>query len=485
MCVLAPVLFGILYIVLCSVNLQQSIWFDESYGAYLTRFSFNEIWGLTAADVHPPLYYFALKIWSTIFGSTDFGMRFMSVFFGAVAIVFAWQWLKRKFGTKAALLATLLMTISPMFIRYGQEMRMYTLAAAIIFSATYILQLAIDTKQRKYWIIYGVLISLGMWTHYFTALMWLAHLAYLIYIYHKKIFQKNIILSYAVAVGLYLPWLPSFIFQSAVVQSGFWIGDPTLTTVTDYFSNTLLYLDSTETSGWLIFIMIAIAAALVFLVRKAGRRISLLNFMAFLPPIILLLVSMPPLAPMFVDRYVIYSAVCLSLITGVSIALVKFKSKIMPFLLTSIFIIASVIGVSNVYAFGNYNRVVNGKSDAKALFESVVAASEETGTPIISNSEWLYYDLSFYGSEDHPVYFLDELVTYEWGSHQPLKQKDYGKITDLDAFLSEHDVVWFVGNLPKSGNLEFPRAGYDEAQIMTLDVNINQTPYQAIELVKI
>ena len=239
--VLIPALVGILYIILCACNLQQSVWFDESYGAYLARFSFSDIWSLTSADVHPPLYYFLLKIWSSIFGYTDFAMRFMSVFFGAIAIIFAWVWLKRKYGVKPALLAILLMSLSPMFIRYGQEMRMYTLAAAIVFAATFVLQLAIDTKKRRFWLIYGALMSLGMWTHYFTALIWIAQLSYLAYLYKKQIFQSNIILSYALAVLLYLPWLPCFLTQTTVVQRGFWIADPNLSTVASFFTETLFY----------------------------------------------------------------------------------------------------------------------------------------------------------------------------------------------------------------------------------------------------
>jgi uncharacterized membrane protein len=479
--ILAPTLLGVLYIILCAVNLRQSVWFDESYGAYLTRFSFGEIWEMTAVDVHPPLYYFLLKLWTMLFGHTDFGMRFMSVFLGAIAIVFAWQWLKRKFGVKPALLATLLMAISPMMIRYGQEMRMYTLAMAIIFGATYVLQLAIDTKKRRYWVVYGVLMALGMWTHYFVALIFLAHLVYLIYIYRKKIFQKNIILSYGLAVALYVPWLPAFLMQANEVQQGFWIGNTELVTITDYFAMTTLYRETAGIIDWLVPLMLAIFGGLIFLVRKLDKKSMLLKIMAFVPPVLLLLISMPPLTPMFVDRYVVYSMICLSLVVGVGIMTIRFKRKAVPFVIAILFIGASVAGVANVYSLGNYNFVTNSRSDAKALFE-YVALNSEPGQPIISNSEWLYYDLAFYGNEQNPVYFVDELVTYEWGSHRPLEWHSFGKIVDLDAFLEEHEVVWFVGSKPRNDALSFPREGFNVLQDIILDVNVNQAPYQALQL---
>ncbi|MDR3297820.1 MAG: glycosyltransferase family 39 protein [Candidatus Nomurabacteria bacterium] len=476
-CILIPVVIGIIYITICATNLQQSVWFDESYSAYLTRFDFSDIWHFAAVDVHPPLYYFLLKIWSVIFGYTDFAMRFMSVFFGAVAIVFAWAWLKRKFGIKPAILATLFMALSPMLIRYGQEMRMYTLATAIIFAATFVFQLAIDTKKRHWWIIYGVLISIGMWTHYFVALVWIAHLAYLIYKYRKKIFQKNIVLSYVTAIVLYLPWLPFFIAQSLDVQGGFWIPEATTVTITDYFTNSFLYLNSADVKGWLLILILAIAIILITIIIRAKQKLTLLSLIAFLPPVLLIILSVPPFKPMFVDRYVIYSSISMSLIAGIAIMLPGTKpqnpkrtiQRFAPACIAVLFITTSIIGITNVLA--------DEKSNAKGIFESVATISEE-GIPIISETEWVYYDISFYGTPQNPVYLIDKPQNYQWGSHEPLKTKDYGKIYDLDAFLEDHDKIWLVGNQPEEGILPFMRENWQPIN------DITQLNYQAIEYQK-
>ena len=505
--VLIPTFLGIIYILLCTFNLQQSVWFDESYGAYLTRFSFADIWNLTALDVHPPLYYFLLKIWSNIFGYTDFAMRFMSVFFGAIAIVFAWAWLKRKFGLKLATIASIFIVTSPMLIRYGQEMRMYTLAAAIVFAATFTLQLAIDTNKRRFWVIYGGLLSLGMWTHYFTALIWIAQLAYLVYRYRKKIFQKNIMLSYGLAVVLFLPWIPFFLSQTSTVQRGFWVSTPNANTITSFFSDSLFYAESDLVSGWLLMLAIAYLTLLYYFFRNSKLRLGLLLSMTFLPPVLLLILSLPPLTPVFVDRYLINSSVCLSILSGllfgnsmllsktqaVPIKSVKAKANFHSFLnrhITAlrvfslvIIVSASVWGIYNVYSLGNYNKSTDSKSDVKSLFQAVASAST-VGEPIISSTEWLYYDLAFYGNDEHPVYFIDETTQYQYGSHEPLRQQDYGKILDLDAFLEEYDCIWYLGDLPSEGDLNFPRSDLVKHTAMTLSVNINQSDYQAIEFCK-
>lgn len=474
----AFVLIGLVYILLCSMQLTNSIWFDESFGAYLLRYDLAEIWSFTAADVHPPLYYFLLKGWSLVFGYSDVALRFMSVFFGAVAIVFAYQWLKNSFGYKVAIISSALMAISPMMIRYGEEMRMYSLCVAIVFAATYVFSIALRTKQKKYWYIYGVLLALGMWTHYFVALLWVAHLVYLLMIYGKKIWkQKEIVRGYILAVVLYLPWLPWFISQSLTVQGGFWIGEASVNTVNNYITNSLVYLDANTALSWVMFLVMFVVVMAIIFVPRVYKKLkgeektayTLLILMTVLPPVVLLVLSLPPLSPMFVDRYVVYSMVSLTLLLGVTFVLMVPKKalvgrKWLAGVSVAALVLAGVIGVQNVYELGNYNKVTHNRSDVKSLFEGVVEHSA-SGVPIVSDNEWMFYDLVFYSSDEYPVYFLDELVEYAWGSHVPLRDGGYGKIDDLDGWLSEHETFWYVGPAEsKLDVLEFPRENVEMIQ---------------------
>ena len=51
------IIAGVLYALLA---LSRNIWADEAYTFAMLRHSFPEIWRITAADVHPPLYYLSL-----------------------------------------------------------------------------------------------------------------------------------------------------------------------------------------------------------------------------------------------------------------------------------------------------------------------------------------------------------------------------------------------------------------------------------------
>lgn len=456
-----------------------SIWFDEAFSAYLLRFEFWEIALFTAADVHPPLYYWLLKLWTDLFGTTEAGLRSMSIFFGLIAATFAYLWTKRHFGRRAALAALLVLVLTPLFIRYGQEARMYTLAAALIMAATYVFSLAMSTGKRWQWVLYGVLVSLGMWTHYFTALAWIAHWVWRgVVLYRNRLrgkklrtafFSKNWIIAHVVAVGLFLPWLPAMVVQLLIIQTqGFWIGPIGLDTFGTYFGTLVLFLKSNQVTGWLAAGMIALLVLLIVSVRHTWPRLDkaekqsylLLASLAVVPPVLLLIASLPPLTPSFVERYLLPAAIATALFVGVSFSIGLRHTKVRLRIATWVILIGMLaIGIGNMYYYNNYNKNSGTGIETRQLVTTATERSEP-GIPIIANSPWVYYEASFYSTDDHPVYFIEENVEYIYGSLEMLKQSDIGKIKDFDAFLLQHPEFWYIGY--SEGPLTPPRDNLQE-----------------------
>ena len=500
--ILTPAILGVLYMVLCICNLRQSIWFDESFSSYLTRFDLGKIWSLTAADVHPPLYYIVLKGWAHFFGHTDFAMRMLSVTLGAVAILFAFLWLKYKYGSKAAILGSFLLSISPVFIRYGQEMRMYTMMLAIVFASTYFLQLAVDNGKKRWWIIYAILVAAGMWTHYFTAFAFCAHLIYLFKVYGKSFWKKYIWAPYLLAIVLFSPWMPSLFAQvSNVEQNGFWVSPVSVTVMANYFGEDLYYMKAEEIQNWLLVLATITVSVILYLAVRYRKQMIMLLSMAIVPLILLVLLSLPPLSPMFIPRYIIYAMLAIPIIAGVGLGMLtndlelkakKNKKKpllqrpaLIGFCIIAVLVGSSAIGIATVYAKGNYNMYTDTKSASKELFNAVVEMDNGNNLPIISNSEWLYYDLAAYTSEEHPILFIDELVDYRYGSLEPLKQSYFGKIKNLDEWLNTHESFWFVGSAPEnmySEYLEFPRDGWRVTEMSNMKFNDHSDTYQILKL---
>jgi hypothetical protein len=478
---------------------KSSIWFDEAFGAYMIRFNFWEIARYTGTDVHPPLYYWLLKCWGMMFGNTELALRSMSVFFGGIAIIFGYLLTNKLFNKNAARISLIFMSLSPMLVRYAQEMRMYTLVAAIALAATYVLVIALESKKKLPWAIYGILVALGMWTHYFSAIVWIAH-----WIWRadnvrrisrkgkfiKEFFSKQWIMAYVTAICVYAAWIPVFLIQSQVVQYfGFWIPAVTPDTLINFLTNTIYYQDVSQVNGWFALCLVGIIALLSWLSSKIYKSQNdkqkqsyrLIMALAFVPSIIIFLLSMPPLRSMFVDRYLVPSVLFIAIFIGVTLSLgsdfIKSKWRILAIVLVAFFM---MVGVGNVWYYGNYSKTSNASNNTKDIFNEVVAKSE-VGQPIIADSPWLFYEASFYSTDQHPVYFIDANTSYGFGSLDMLKYNDRSKIKNIKQFTNDHPIVWYMG-LPRGGDFSAPYSDWQVVQTIETHDTINGKPsYKAIQ----
>lgn len=443
---------------------RASIWFDEAFSAYIVQFNFWDIANFTANDVHPPLYYWLLKIWSDLFGTTDLALRSLSIFFGAGAIITAFFLSRKLFGRSVALLSTLFLTLSPMAIRYSDEARMYMLTALIVFAATYVLVKAMETKKRSTWLVYGVLISLGMWTHYFTALVWIAHWVWRAGVIKKagikarefkqKFFSKDWILAHVVAIGLFLPWAYAMLYQMTVVQAaGFWIGPVSMDTPSNYFTNVFYYLQHGQAQSWLALAIIAILIILIVSIPKAYKALKLegkksfllISAVAWVPPVLLFVLSMPPLRSSFVERYLVPSAMAFSIFLAIVLVYGTRNWKIWQRIGTVMVIVAMMIfGITNVFYYGNYNKNSNVNIFTRQVVDEIHKVAQP-GEPIVMNSPWTFYETVPYENDAHKVYFIDANTDYRFGSLDMLKYRDLHKIKDLEAFKKDHRTIWYMG----------------------------------------
>ena len=127
----APVVLGLAALVRFYHLAGQSLWSDEGNSVALARRSFSEIAHRTAFDIHPPLYYWLLKIWISLFGDSEVGLRSLSVGL-AVGLVYVIGVLgTRLFSARVGLLAAFIAALSPLQIYYAQEARMYMLLALL------------------------------------------------------------------------------------------------------------------------------------------------------------------------------------------------------------------------------------------------------------------------------------------------------------------------------------------------------------------
>jgi uncharacterized membrane protein len=479
-----------------------SIWFDEAFTAYLVRFNYIDIARYTATDVHPPLYYWVVKAWTSVWGTSELAFRSLSMVFGITAIGVGFILIRKLFGKRAAVLGAWLMALSPMLIRYGEEARMYTMVAVIVFAATYVLVRATETNARKYWVWYGVLIALGMWTHYFAALAWLAHWVWRILVLRidgargkelrKRFFSKQWIFAHVLAVGIFAIWAPFMLRQLGIIQMGFWIPAVSSHTFTNYFTNVLFYLNEQDVLSWFALLYVAVIVLAGLLIYRAYRQLSskkdrksllLLMTLAFVPPVLLFLASMPPMKSSFVERYLIPATASLMLLLAVVITHgLRGRSRRLSLILALLLLVSFTIGINRVYFYGNYNKT-NGTSIRTKELIAAIDAKAKPGEPLIATDPWVFYEAVFYSTSEHPVYFLDQTTEYKYGSTDMLQYNDQFKIKNLDEFLKVHPTVWYFGN-KGSDPITAPSIAHGWRQIDSIAIydSINGTsPYKAAE----
>ena len=458
-----------------------SIWFDEAFSRYIIRFNFADIWHYTSLDVHPPLYYFALKVWSIFFGTSDFAIRSMSVFFGVLTLISLYFLVKRLSSNKKMALAAVLVTaFSPLFYRYSQEARMYTMISFLIVVAVRALYETFwashtPETEKKWRRIYIVTIALAMWTQYLAALsilaLWVLRAVYtwretpakkrtFKTITQKYLFEDKWLTTHLWAALLFLPWIPFFIIQAVQVKSGFWIPDINFTTIPSLISNTLFYKNANEIDGWLSLAAVAIIGFVIFTLVKNSKTnwlgkikqkiipnqnrnsLDILMYSAIAPVAILFLLSLPPSSSIFMDRYLLASVVFISAILAIVIFKSYPKYKIASILMVVVLATSQIIGLVEVDRLRGFSKTSWKVNETRQAIE-LIQPSLKAGEPIIAENVWLFYEAVQYTTDDNKVMFVD-IDNYNIGSLAMLKDDDTFKIKDLDEFSKQYQSIWLI-----------------------------------------
>lgn len=182
-------------------GLGQSLWLDEGIQALAVKN--NDLVSLVTkyalGDFHPPLYHVVLKFWTDLFGYSEIAVRFPSVIFSVLTGVIIYLIGKKAFGEKIGLIAMFFWQINPLAIYYGQENRVYSMAAFLVACTVFF-------WLTKRWFLFGVALVFVLYTDY---------LPYLIiptlFIFTKD--KRKFIFACCFAFLFLLPWLPFFFTQ--------------------------------------------------------------------------------------------------------------------------------------------------------------------------------------------------------------------------------------------------------------------------------
>lgn len=141
-CGILFLILGILSFFVCLFQaFGQDIWFDEVFSVNFIQHSYKEIAVLTGKDVHPPLYYWYLKLFHDIgkvlvpAASSIVLCKLASMLPFVGIFVYTLTAIRKNFGLHIAGLFWFLIMTMPQISNYTVEIRMYSLALFFITAA--------------------------------------------------------------------------------------------------------------------------------------------------------------------------------------------------------------------------------------------------------------------------------------------------------------------------------------------------------------
>ncbi len=315
----------------------RSLWYDEAFAVLFAEKGLSAmLYGtLTpvaggAADIHPLLYYTLLNVWMNVVGQSPAAVRLLNVLIGTATVGLIYLLARDLFDRKTGLAAAFIAAIAPFHVQYSQETRMYALLGFLLTAATWCFIRAwsntsdsrLETSRIRrwgYWIAFGVLAGLAMYTQQLAA-FYLVALGLVPLMTRRRDMTLGMMVGAVVAVVVYLPWLVNLPGQLAKVSSYYWLEKPSIATpLLTIRSFLVANMDLPSPASMIaffggLFIVVLLLVQVMMFMRQPKTRaqrklILLVLWLAAMPPVLMWLVSQ--VQPLYLERSLLPSALML------------------------------------------------------------------------------------------------------------------------------------------------------------------------------
>jgi mannosyltransferase len=268
---------------------HSALWLDEALTVDRARLPLSQIAGSVKQDGAPPLFYYLLHFWMEIFGESNLATRSLSGVIGVVSLPVAWLAGNRFGGRVVAWTTVVLLASAPFAVYYATEARMYSLVILLTGCGFLALHRALQTPRPGNLIatvvVTAALLYTQYWALYLVGVVGLWLLLVALWSRHRDAaspeWRRPFAAFLAMAVGslLFVPWLPTFIYQSRYTGTP-WAAPPNFTAVinavTGFTANQgSLSIAGTDQGRLLALAYFALAALALFGVGRSSRTIEL------------------------------------------------------------------------------------------------------------------------------------------------------------------------------------------------------------------
>ena len=197
---------------------QSHLWLDEALSVNIAKLPVGDIPEALRHDGHPPLFYWLLHGWMSVFGDSDRAVRALSGVFAVLALPLMWLAGRRVGGRTVAWLALVLLALNPWAFRYATEARMYSMVVVLVLAGYLCMMNALEDDRIGWLVAVALITGALLLTHYWALYLVAATVVLLaLRLRSRETRRRAVHLLIAVAVGglAFVPWLPSFAYQAA------------------------------------------------------------------------------------------------------------------------------------------------------------------------------------------------------------------------------------------------------------------------------
>ncbi len=374
---------------------QGQVWLNEACSLLIARHSLAEICRATAADVHPPLFYFSLAAVDRAASDPVRAGRGLSLLLALALVPVTYSLARLWFGRGASLLAASLISASPAICSHATELRMYPLigllAGCFVWSAFRLLG---GEPNGWVWLVLIACGTLGLYTSYFFVPLLLG-VAVAAVAAHPR--EPRRLLVWLGALGamalLWVPWWLAFLRALHFVRATFWsepVGLLTALRTCKAFVDALMGLEY----GWPVVphwgdrllrlaVLVLLATGGVAALRSRNLRPVAAATAAFFGALVVVSVTM---RSVLVERSLLLVAPMLVVIL---VAGVRALPRAWHVPIAAVLVALPVPGLVRLYVTGLAPRPL-------PTTAGIIRTLHQPGDIVAHTSMWTYYPLRYY-----------------------------------------------------------------------------------------
>lgn len=380
---------------------ESSLSIDEAFSVYHAQMKIPSIISLLLEGNNPPIYEIFLHFWVKLFGLAEFSVRFPSLIFSSITVLYLYKTGIRYLNKRIALYSSLFFIFSNYHIWFSHEARSYALLGLLsVISMYYFMGLVHDfisigedgqlnklkLPRNKNFLMLTMINVLMIYTHYFG--FFVLSTQFLFILINKRLNRqlwKPVLVSAGITAILFSPILLVVLNRfMETSSSGTWIKTPN--GLYSMYNMLRQFTNAPLTAIFVIIVMFAAFLKFAIAYKKLEKNpyYQIISFWFFFIFFSMFVISY--WVPVFLDRYLMPAAIAFMVLLGIAVDYLiqsaKFK-YVIPAIIGSLFI-------------ATIRPNINDEDDFKEAVEKVKNLKKPQSLVIVNPAHYIFSFLYYY-----------------------------------------------------------------------------------------